>query len=495
MSARTQVTFPAGFVWGVATAAFQIEGATHEDGRTDSIWDTFCRVPGAVVGGDTGDVACDHYHRWPADVALMADLGLGAYRFSTAWPRVFPEAGRLNQAGLDFYSRLVDGLLDAGIAPWLTLYHWDLPQYLEDRGGWADRDVVGHFTDYALTMHAALGDRVRNWTTFNEPWCAAFLGYAGGQHPPGRQEPQTAVSATHHLLLAHGQAADALRSVDPTAAIGITFNTTVADPVDPADPADVAAADLRDALINRVFFEPVLLGSYPQAAVDAFASAGTALPIRDGDMEVIRAPVDFIGLNYYQGNAVTAHAPAPTDALPSGAAVVRPTSSPFVGGQGGHTVSRGLPRTAMDWEVQPDGLRRLLERVHRDYTGPAGVALYVTENGAAYDDEVAEDGSIPDVERAEYIKDHLRAAHAALESGVDVRGYFAWSLLDNFEWAYGYEKRFGIVRVDFDTLERTPKLSAWRYAEIARTGRVLAGPIGVGEGVRERPAVSDTVSA
>src|SRR5665647_377170 len=284
----------------------------------------------------------------------------------------------VDQAGVEVQPCLVDGLLDAGIAPWLTLYHWDLPQYLEDRGGWADRDVVGHFTDYALTMHAALGDRVRNWTTFNEPWCAAFLGYAGGQHPPGRQEPQTAVSATHHLLLAHGQAADALRSVDPTAAIGTPFNTTVADPVDPADPADVAAADLRDALINRVFFEPVLLGSYPQAAVDAFASAGTALPIRDGDMEVIRAPVDFIGLNYYQGNAVTAHAPAPTDALPSGAAVVRPTSSPFVGGQGVHAVSRGLPRTAMDWEVQPDGLRRLLERVHHDYTGRAGAALYVT---------------------------------------------------------------------------------------------------------------------
>ncbi|WP_024287524.1 GH1 family beta-glucosidase [Cellulomonas sp. KRMCY2] len=474
MTNTDDLVFPAGFVWGAATAAFQIEGGVHDDGRTDSIWDTFCRVPGAVVGGDTGDVACDHFHRWPQDVALMADLGLGAYRFSTAWPRVFPEAGRLNQAGLDFYSRLVDGLLAAGVTPWLTLYHWDLPQYLEDRGGWAERDVVDHFTDYALAMHGALGDRVRHWTTFNEPWCAAFLGYAGGQHAPGRQEPQAAVSAAHHLLLAHGQATRALRAADPTATLGITFNTTVADPADPRDPADVDAADRIDALINRLFFDPVVLGSYPQTAIDSFAAAGTVLPVRDGDLEVISTPVDFIGVNYYQGNAMTAHAPDHAETLPTGAAVVRPTSNPNVGAADVHVVSRGLPRTAMDWEVQPDGLRRLLERLHADYTGPAGIALYITENGAAYDDEVGPDGAVDDVERTSYVVDHLRAVHQAIEAGADVRGYFAWSLLDNFEWAYGYAKRFGIVRVDFGTLERTPKLSGLTFAQAARTGRVPA---------------------
>lgn len=426
---HADLVFPEGFVWGAATAAFQIEGAVREDGRTDSIWDTFCRVPGAVVGGDTGDIACDHYHRWPQDVALLADLGLGAYRFSTAWPRIFPEAGVLNQAGLDFYSRLVDGLLEAGIAPWLTLYHWDLPQYLEDKGGWANRDVVGYFTDYALALHGALGDRVRNWTTLNEPWCSAFLGYAGGQHAPGRQEPQAAVSAAHHLLLAHGTATRALRAADPTAKLGITFNATVADPADPGDPADVDAADRMDALTNRVFFEPVILGRYPQVAIDAFASAGTALPVRDDDLAVIATPVDFIGVNYYQGSAVTAHAPA--DALPNGAAVVRPTSSPNVGAPDLHVASRGLRRTAMDWEVQPDGLRRLLERLHTDYTGPAGIPLYVTENGAAYDDEVGPDGEVTDTERTRYITDHLRAVHEAIGAGADVRGYFAWSLLDN----------------------------------------------------------------
>ncbi|NTW41238.1 MAG: family 1 glycosylhydrolase, partial [Cellulomonadaceae bacterium] len=268
--------FPPDFMWGSATAAFQIEGATHTEGRTDSIWDTFCRIPGAVVGGDTGDVACDHFHRWPQDVALMADLGLGAYRFSTAWPRIVPQAGTINQAGLDFYSRLVDGLLDKGVLPWLTLYHWDLPQWIEDRGGWTSRDVVGHFTDYALALHGALGDRVRHWTTLNEPWCSANLGYAGGQHAPGRQEPQAAVDATHHLLLAHGTVIKTLRAIDPTATLGITFNTTIADPADPDDAADVAAAYRSETLLNRVFIEPVMLGAYPVDAVEAFASVGTA---------------------------------------------------------------------------------------------------------------------------------------------------------------------------------------------------------------------------
>lgn len=469
------MSLPNDFVWGAATAAFQIEGASREDGRTDSIWDTFCRVPGAVAGGDDGTVACDHYHRMDEDVALMADLGLGAYRFSVAWPRVLPEPGVVNQRGLDFYGRLVDRLLERGITPWLTLYHWDLPQYLEDRGGWASRDVVGRFTDYALTVQQALGDRVRHWTTLNEPWCSAFLGYGGGQHAPGRQEPQAAVSAAHHLLLAHGQAVRALRSVRPTAQLGITLNMAVFDPADPQDPVDLRAVDRSDAALNRVFAEPLFRGTYPQTAVDAFASAGAELPVQDGDLEIIAAPLDFLGINYYTGHLVTGHAPARDEQLMATAPVERVTSNPNVGVDDVATLSRSLPRTAMDWEVQPEGLRRVLERVQRDWSGPAGVSLYVTENGAAYDDVVGPDGEVDDEERTHYLLDHLDAVDRAREAGVDVRGYFAWSLLDNFEWAYGYAKRFGIVHVDFDTLERTPKRSARVYSQIARTGSLPVG--------------------
>lgn len=471
-STPTTVTFPPAFLWGAATAAFQIEGAVHDDGRTDSIWDTFCRVPGAVVGGDNGDVACDHYHRWPADLDLMADLGIGAYRFSTAWPRIVPAPGVIEQRGLDFYSRLVDGLLERGILPWLSLYHWDLPQWVEDRGGWAERDVVGHMTDYVFAVHRVLGDRVRHWTTLNEPWCTAFLGYAGGQHAPGRQEPQAAVSAVHHLLLAHGQVTRALRAINPTAAIGLTVNTTVSDPAHAHHPQDAAAARRSEALLNRLFIEPVILRRYPAEAVTAFESVGTHLPVRDGDLETIAAPIDFLGINYYMGGAICAHRPAVEEALPGEAEVARPTSDANVGLGEAYVVSRGLPRTAMQWEVQPDGLRRLLESVHAEYTGPAGIPLYVTENGSAYDDEVGPDGSIDDLERTSYLLGHLAAVHRAIEAGADVRGYFTWSLLDNFEWAYGYAKRFGIVRVDFDTLERTPKRSALVYARIARSGRV-----------------------
>ncbi|MCL3862930.1 GH1 family beta-glucosidase [Actinotalea sp. K2] len=464
------VALPHGFLWGAATAAYQIEGAVDEDGRTPSIWDTFCRVPGAVAGKDTGDVACDHYHRWAQDVALMGDLGLGAYRFSIAWPRVRPDGGAVNPAGLAFYSRLVDSLLERGITPWPTLYHWDLPQALEDRGGWASRDTAERFAEYTGSVHEVLGDRVSTWTTLNEPWCSAFLGYAGGQHAPGRQEPGAAVDAVHHLLLAHGLATRVLRAADPDAQVGITLNFTVADPADPGRPGDVDAARRVDALNNRIFLDPVLRGGYHPDVLDAFASRGFTPPVRDGDLEVIATPVDFVGVNYYHGDAVSDR--ATEDELPGGADVERPTSPPMVGAQDVHVVPRGLPRTAMDWEVQPDGLRRLLERLHTEYTGPAGVALYVTENGAAFDDVVAPDGSVPDVDRARYLEDHLRAVHAAIGAGADVRGYFAWSLLDNFEWAYGYAKRFGIVRVDYDTQQRTPKLSALRFAGIARSGQL-----------------------
>lgn len=469
------LAFPPGFVWGAATAAYQIEGATSEDGRAPSIWDTFSRTPGAVVDGDTGDVACDHYHRYRDDVALMADLGLQAYRFSTAWPRICPEPGRVNRAGLDFYSRLVDELLARGITPWLTLYHWDLPQVLQDQGGWTRREVVGHFTDYALAVHEALADRVRHWITLNEPWCSAFLGYAGGQHAPGLRDPRAAVAAAHHLLLAHGSAAAAIKEADPAATIGLTVNPTVVDPADPTEPADRAAARRLDAVLNRTFLEPVLRGGYAVETIEAFAAVGAHLPTEDGDLDVIATPIDVLGVNYYHGLAVSARPSEPAVGPPGRAATERPTGDPFAEIAGAHVVSRGLPRTAMGWEVQPDGLRRLLLRLQTDFTGPAGVAMVVTENGSAFDDEVAPDGSVRDVERTRYLDEHLRALHAAIAEGVDVRGYFAWSLLDNFEWAYGYGKRFGIVHVDYETQRRTPKASAWRYAQVARTNHLADG--------------------
>lgn len=464
--------FPPGFVWGAATAAYQIEGAVAEDGRTPSIWDTFSRLPGAVVGGDTGDTACEHYHRWPEDLDLVAELGLTAYRFSTSWPRVVPSRGRVEPRGLDFYSRLVDGLLERGVEPWLTVYHWDLPQWLEDLGGWAARETADRMTEYALTLHDRLGDRVRHWTTLNEPWCAAFLGYAGGQHAPGRQDPQAGVSAMHHLLLAHGRTVRALRSVDGTARLGLTVNCTVADPAHPWHPEDAALARRTEALLNGAFVEPALRGTYPELALEAFAAAGVRVPVQDGDLAEIAAPIDFLGVNYYNGGALCARPPSPDEELPTQAGVTRPTSDPFVGRGPAHLVSRHLPRTAMDWEVQPDGLRRLLEGLHRDWTGPAGIPLYVTENGAAYDDAVGPDGAVDDPERTDYVLRHLGAVRDAVANGADVRGYFVWSLLDNFEWAYGYDKRFGIVHVDFATQRRTPKRSARALSRVARTGRL-----------------------
>lgn len=468
-AASSGLVFPTGFLWGSATAAYQVEGAAGEDGRVPSIWDTFCRVPGAVVGGDNGDVAADHYHRYADDVDLMAGLGLQAYRFSTAWPRIMPEQGRVNDKGLDFYDRLVDALLAKGIEPWLTLYHWDLPQHLEDRGGWTNRDVADWFTEYALATHARLGDRVTAWSTLNEPWCSAYLGYAGGQHAPGRQEPQAAVSAAHHLLLAHGRATQALRAADAHLSLGIVLNMSDYVPVDPGSPADVAAADRHDALFNRLFAPPVFTGRYDDVVLTAYAEAGVALPVRDGDLEVISTPLDYLGLNFYTTSAISAVPPTGDAVLPDGASVERPTSNPLVGADGTYVHARDLPRTAQDWEVEPDGLRRLLLRVHRDWTGPAGIPVYVTENGSSYDDVVLPDGSIQDTERVAYLRDHLAAVHRAIEEGADVRGYFAWSLMDNLEWAYGYAKRFGIVHVDFETQVRTPKASAHLFSQVART--------------------------
>jgi len=458
--------FPAGFLFGAATAAYQIEGATHEDGRTDSIWDTFSRVPGAVINGESGENACDHYHRYRDDVALMKDLGLQTYRFSTSWSRVQPDGGPVNPKGIDFYSRLVDELLAAGIKPWLTLHHWDLPQALEEKGGWANRDTSFLFRDYALNVHDALGDRVDVWTTLNEPWCSSFLSYTAGVHAPGRQSKQAGLAAGHHLLLGHGLAVEALRERDPKLELGITLNLTVAKPVDPASPGDVDAARRIDGQFNRFFLDPIFRGAYPDDLLQDVAGLGLTEVIHDGDLAQIAQPIDALGVNYYHGELVSdrpAEHPllgeAPTD---------RETSSPFPAADGVFNHPQGLPLTAMNWEVQPDGLRELLARVDSEYARPAGTKLYVTENGAAYDDTVEADGSVRDVERTEFLQTHLGAILDAIAEGVDVHGYFYWSLLDNFEWAWGYEKRFGIVRVDYETQERTIKDSGLAYAKIIR---------------------------
>ena len=457
--------FPADFLFGAATAAYQIEGAADEDGRTDSIWDTFCRVPGAVVGMENGDVACDHYHRYRDDVGLMSELGLQSYRFSTSWSRVCPDGGPVNPAGIDFYSRLVDELLERDILPWLTLYHWDLPQALEDAGGWPNRDTAFRFLDYASVVHDALGDRVKHWTTLNEPWCASFLSYIGGEHAPGRQDPAAGLAAGHHLLLGHGLVIEELRARDPKLELGITLNLTVADPVNPADPADLDAARRIDGQFNRFFLDPIFRGSYPLDLLDDVAYLGFDSVVQPGDLDVISAPIDLLGVNYYHGELVGGHPPV-GETMSTQAPSERPKRSPFPAADDVYWHLRDLPLTAMRWEVQPEGLTRLLKRIHDEYTEPAGVTLAVTENGAAYDDIIGTDGIVHDIDRVAFLEAHLAAILDATDAGVPVRGYFYWSLMDNFEWAWGYDKRFGIVRVDYDTQVRTPKDSARRYQRI-----------------------------
>ncbi|TNY38011.1 GH1 family beta-glucosidase [Thermomonospora catenispora] len=453
-TARTDaLTFPPGFLWGAATAAYQIEGATREDGRGPSIWDAFTRRPGAIAGGDTGEVACDHYHRWREDIALMASLGLGVYRFSVSWPRIQPDGtGPANPRGLDFYDRLVDGLLEAGITPYVTLYHWDLPQALEDAGGWTARDTAHRFAEYAGLVHDRLADRVDTWTTINEPWVASFLGYGAGVHAPGRTDADAAFRAAHHLLLAHGLATRRLREAGAER-ISLTLNLApVLCPAPTPGEADLAAIDLVDALLNRQFLDAALRGSYPEAVLERAQRLGH---VRDGDLATIAQPIDLLGVNYYNPTYVQASPGAPENpAFPGSAGVAFP--------------SVDLPTTAMGWPIVPDGLTELLLRLHRDHPG---TPLIVTENGAAFDDVVGPDGRVADPERIGYLEGHLRAAHAALAAGVDLRGYLVWSLLDNFEWAEGYAKRFGIVYVDYTDQRRLPKDSArWYAGVIARNG-------------------------
>lgn len=473
-------SFPDGFLFGAATAAYQIEGAAFEDGRTASIWDAFSRMPGAVANADNGDVACDHYHRYPQDVALMKQLGLQTYRFSTSWSRVRPDGGPVNAKGVDFYKRLVDELLAADILPWLTLYHWDMPQALQENGGWTNRDVVERFVEYAATMHDALGDRVNIWTTLNEPWCSSFLSYTGGEHAPGHTSITEGLLASHHLLLAHGAAIRELRGRDASLDLGITLNHTVADPADPQNPADVDAARRLDGQFNRWFLDPIYHGEYPAdivedfRAVDPSAVEAFEAAVHDGDLALIAQPIDTQGVNYYHGDLVSAAAPEvpPVHVAPD---TEWPGRSPFPADNHMHNVERGLARTAQGWEVQPEGLTRLLQRLWTEYAQPAGVALAVTENGAAYDDTVViEDGQtrVHDVERTDFLRGHLGATLDALDAGVDVRAFFYWSLFDNYEWSWGYDKRFGIVRVDYETQERSVKDSGREYARII-TARAL----------------------
>ncbi len=440
--------FPGDFVWGVATSSYQIEGAVAEDGRGESVWDAFCRQPGAVKNGDTGDVAADHYHRWPGDVELMAELGLSAYRFSIAWPRVQPEGkGPAHGPGLDFYDRLTDALLARGITPVPTLFHWDLPQPLEDGGGWLARDTAHRFADYAGLAADRLADRIPMWITLNEPFVVMAFGYALGIHAPGRELMLGALPVAHHQLLGHGLAASALRSAGVRQVV-ITSNHAPAWPATD-DPADVAAAQAYDTLQNRMFADPVLLGSYPDLSAFGIGADGLDC-VLDGDLAVISDPLDGYGVNYYN--------PARLSALPGSPLPFRMEPIP------------GYPVTAFGWPVVPAGLTELLT-MFKDRYGDRLPPVYVTENGCSVNDEVSADGTIDDQPRISYLDAHVRATHAAMTSGVDVRGYFAWSLMDNFEWSEGYTQRFGLVHTDFETQRRTPKASFGWYRDLIAAQR------------------------
>lgn len=443
-----------GLLIGASTSAYQIEGAVTEDGRGLSIWDTFCRLPGAIRNGDTGDVATDHYHRLDEDLDLLAWLGVDAYRFSVAWPRVLPSGqGRVNPPGLDFYDRLVDGLLERDIAPFATLYHWDLPQTLQDQGGWTNRDIAGRFADYAAVVGESLGDRVRWWGTINEPWVAAYIGHHSGVHAPGISDDSAAVAAAHHLLLAHGLASDALSGVTD-GDVGIVLNSS---PVRPAseDPDDHAAARLVDGVLTRWWLDALTGSGYPVDVLEAFERVADLSVIRDGDLDVIADRLDFLGLNYYSPSTVAASGPGNRPVGPGLDGIVnRPAP--------GEVTDRG-------WAVDHTGLDELLRRVAAEHPD---LPLMITENGAAFSDPDAVDGVVEDPRRVAYLRDHIRTAREAVDAGIDLRAYFVWSLLDNFEWAEGYDCRFGIVHVDYTTLARTPKRSAhWlREQLIGRAG-------------------------
>ncbi|WP_119730733.1 GH1 family beta-glucosidase [Thermomonospora amylolytica] len=450
--------FPAGFLWGAATAAYQIEGAAGEDGREPSIWDTYSHTPGRVLNGDTGDVAADHYHRWADDVRIMAELGLMAYRFSIAWPRIMP-GGRFNPKGADFYSRLVDALLERGIAPVATLYHWDLPQHLEDAGGWPVRDTALRFAEYAEAIGRVLGDRVHTWTTLNEPWCSAFLGYGSGVHAPGRTDAAAAIAAAHHLNLGHGLAVEALHSVaGPQARYSVTLNL---HHVRGESASEADAVRRVDGIANRIFLDPMLTGRYPDDLREDTAAITDWGFVRDGDEKTIAVPLDVLGVNYYAPTLVRRWDGSAPKQTADGHGASAHTA--FPGCEDVEFLAQPGPYTAMGWPIDATGLTELLLRLHRDHPG---TPLMITENGAAFDDRVDADGRVRDERRVAYLRDHIGAAKAALDAGVDLRGYFVWSLMDNFEWAYGYSRRFGIVHIDYESQQRTWKDSAHWYRRV-----------------------------
>jgi beta-glucosidase len=441
--------FPKHFVWGTATASYQIEGAVATDGRSPSIWDVFSHTAGKTKNGDTGDVACDHYHRYLEDFDLMKTLGFDAYRFSLSWSRVLPGGrGALNAKGLDFYDRVVDALLARNIAPYATIYHWDLPQILEEKGGWLARDTAFAFAEYSDVVTQRLGDRLKHWTTLNEPWCSAFLGYGLGIHAPGKTNPTEALQASHHLLLAHGLAMPIIRQNVPDAVAGIVLNPSPAYPASDSS-EDVAAARLMDGFQNRWFFDPVFGRGYPEDMLEQYGQS--APKIEAGDLEKIAAPLDFIGINYYSRGI--AAAPNREASLQEQFLGFRSVSLPDV------------PRTFFGWEVYPQGLSDFLLRLQRDYQPKS---VLITENGATYQDVVNPDGSVKDLERRAYFQSHLAACLEAMAGGAKLDGYFAWSFLDNFEWAEGYEKRFGLTHVDFETQKRTVKSSGQWFQQFLR---------------------------
>jgi beta-glucosidase len=432
------------FVWGVATSSYQIEGAANEGGRGQSIWDTFCKVPGKVANFDNGDIACDHYHRYKEDLDLMKWMGVKAYRFSVAWPRVIPDGvGRVNEMGLDFYDRLIDSLLEREIAPWLTMYHWDLPEALQLRGGWNNREVVEWFGEYAEVLTSRFGDRVKNWMTLNEPLCSAWLGHLYGDMAPGIKDLQTALNVSHHLLMSHGLACQVIRSNVSEANVGIVINVTPAVPATDSQ-EDSNAAQLADGFDNRWFLDPVFGRTYPADVIDTL---GASPEIHSGDMKLIAQDLDFLGVNFYFRQTVAAD--QNSKPLPI------------------RSVNReNVKRTAMNWEVHPQAFEEILLRISKEYSPKA---IYITENGSAWNDEVI-NGEIIDDERIDYLARHLDAMRSAREQGAPILGYFAWSFLDNFEWAYGYEKRFGLIYVDYKTQKRTPKKSAFFYRQLLLNG-------------------------
>lgn len=457
--------FPADFLMGSATASYQIEGAAHEDGRGPSIWDTFSHTPGRTTNGDTGDVACDHYHRLESDLDLMASLGLEAYRFSIAWPRIQADGtGPANDKGLAFYGRLVDGLLERGIRPIATLYHWDLPQALEDLGGWTNRDTAYRFADYAHLVGEALGDRVAMWTTLNEPWCSAYLGYGSGAHAPGITSGRAALTAVHHLNLAHGLGLTALRDVTrnaPQYSATLNFHVIRGD-----HETSPEAARRIDALANRAFTGPMLRGEYPADLLDDTASVADWQFVKPGDLELIHQPIDMLGVNYYSTVTVKMWDGVSPRENNDGHKDVG--GSPWPGSTDVEFQKQAGPYTEMGWNIAPDGLEDLLVSLSEQFPE---LPLMITENGAAFADEVV-DGRVHDPERIDYLRRHFTAAHRAMQRGVDLRGYQVWSLMDNFEWGYGYTKRFGIVHVDYDSLERTVKDSGHWLSELIRTKRI-----------------------